>query len=166
MMQSIRTSAALGRGPPSFRSGPDFPWPAGSRGVRCKIRERPGAVVGDLFELVAVELERDLPLGVENRVLVNRRDRELEDGTVESVDSQETIQRERVRLVPKREDDGSRKPKTHPNSPTTTPGATPATRMSAMSTPITALSSKPTWIAPPSDPFEGSEKYIETAIFR
>lgn len=116
--------------------------------------------------MVAVELGWDLPLGVENRALLNRRDRKLEDGTVESVDSQETIQRERVRLVPKREDDGSRKLKTHPNSPSTTPGATPATRMSVMSTPITALSSMPTRIAPPSDPFEGSEKYIETAIFR
>ena len=55
------------------------------------------------FEVIKAELERDLPLNAETRDTLDRRSRELEDGTVEGLDSVEMFRRVRERLDGKRE---------------------------------------------------------------
>lgn len=55
------------------------------------------------FEAIKAELERDLPLDTETRAMLDRRARELEDGTTEGLDSQEMFRRVRERLDGKRE---------------------------------------------------------------
>jgi hypothetical protein len=50
------------------------------------------------FEVIKAELERDLPLDAETRSMLDRRSQELEDGTVEGLDSEEMFRRVRERL--------------------------------------------------------------------
>ncbi len=54
------------------------------------------------FELIKAELERDLPLDPETRAMLDRRSREMEDGTVEGIGNDELFRRVRQRLDEKR----------------------------------------------------------------
>ena len=54
------------------------------------------------FEVIKAEFERDLPLEVETRAMLDRRSRELEDESVEGLDSEEVFRRVRERLGGKR----------------------------------------------------------------
>lgn len=55
------------------------------------------------FEAIKAELEGNLPLDMETRARLDRRSQELEDGTIEGLDSQEMFRRVRERLDRKRD---------------------------------------------------------------
>lgn len=54
------------------------------------------------FEIIKAELESDSPLDAESRTMLDRRSRELADGTVEGFDSEEMFRRVQMRLDAKR----------------------------------------------------------------
>jgi hypothetical protein len=55
------------------------------------------------FEVIKAELERDLTLDAETRSMLDRRSQEMEDGSIEGLDSQEMFRRVRERLDGRRE---------------------------------------------------------------
>lgn len=54
------------------------------------------------FQVIKAEMERNLPLDPETRAVLDRRSRELEDGTVEGIGTEEMFRRVQERLEKKR----------------------------------------------------------------